>query len=52
MSEKKQKRYRALVGLNFADDGGEGRVEAGELIPVRFVDQIPDVWVGRKVEVV
>lgn len=51
MSEKKL-RYRALVGLNLADDGSEYRVEAGELIPVRFTDQIPDSWVGRKVEVV
>lgn len=51
MNEKKL-RYRALVGLNLADVDSEYRVEAGELIPVRFSEQIPEAWVGRKVEVV
>ena len=42
------KRYRALVGLNFADGDKEHRVEAGELIPERF--KIPKAWLGRKVK--
>ena len=43
------KRYRALVGLNFADKNGkEHRVEAGEVIPERF--KIPKAWLGRKVK--
>jgi hypothetical protein len=48
------KRYRAVVGLNFADgkdDAGEPkehRVEPGDLIPARF--KIPKAWIGRKVE--
>lgn len=41
-----KKRYRALVGMNL----GDVRVEAGELIPVKVVDLIPEVWFGVKVE--
>jgi hypothetical protein len=43
----KRKQYRALVGLTFADDT---RVEAGELIPDRLLDVIPESWYDRKVE--
>ena len=43
-------RYRALVGLNLADGDKEHRVEAGELVPVRFNEQLPADWIGRKVE--
>jgi hypothetical protein len=50
----KKPRYRALVGVQFADgktetgDPKEHRVEAGLLIPARF--DVPVEWVGRKVE--
>lgn len=50
MTEEKQIRYRALVGLNLKDGDSEHRVEPGFLIPVRFNDQLPDSWFGRKVE--
>lgn len=49
MVEKKV-RYRALKGLNLADGDTEHRVEPGQLIPVRFNEQIPEEWVGSKVE--
>jgi hypothetical protein len=39
-------RFRALVGITFPD----GRVEAGQLIPFKFVDLIPESWYGWKVE--
>jgi hypothetical protein len=29
---------------------GDVRVEAGELIPAKVVDLIPESWLGRKVE--
>lgn len=52
VSDKKPVRYIAMVGLSLADKDGETRVEAGELVPVRFNEQLPETWVGRKVEVV
>jgi hypothetical protein len=48
--EEKKPRYRALVGLNLKDGDTEYRVESGLLIPVRFNDQLPETWFGRKVE--
>lgn len=48
--------YRALVGLSLrdgeTDDGDpvEVRVEAGEVIPTRFIDQLPKEWADRKYE--
>lgn len=56
MSKSTSKRYRAVVGLNFADgtdaDGNpkEHRVEPGEVIPARF--KIPEAWLESKVEAV
>lgn len=47
---EKKKRYRALVGMTLPDGDNTVRVEAGQLIPARLNNAIPDSWYGRKVE--
>lgn len=47
---EKKKRYRALVGISLPDGDKPVRIAAGDLIPVRLNDAIPDNWYGRKVE--
>ncbi len=40
-------RWRALVGLTLADGT---RVEAGQLVPAKYIATLPEDWFGRKVE--
>jgi hypothetical protein len=47
MPDKKPVRWRALVGLSLADGT---RIEAGQLVPVKYVTSLPKDWFGRKVE--
>lgn len=42
-----KRKLRARVGLTLADGT---RVEAGQLVPVKYHEKLPAVWLGTKVE--